>query len=75
MNTIIFALKVVVVVTRVLAGRLGFDSKQGQEGFIFSTASTPALKSMQPLIQWVPESLTSDIKRPVGTTDNLQFIW
>jgi hypothetical protein len=75
MNTIIFALRVAGVVTMVLAERLGFDSEQGQEGFVFSTAPMPALKPTQPLTQWVPESLNSDIKRPVSTTDNLHSIW
>jgi hypothetical protein len=37
------------------AGLPEFDSRQGQEIFIFSTASKLALGHTQPPIQWVPE--------------------
>jgi hypothetical protein len=36
------------------AGQPGFDSRQGQEIFLFITASRPVLGSTQPPIQWVP---------------------
>jgi hypothetical protein len=36
------------------AGQLGFDSQQGQEIFLFSVMSGPALGTTQPPIQWVP---------------------
>jgi len=36
------------IVTRLWAGRLGFDSRQGQEFFPFATAFRPALGLTQP---------------------------
>jgi hypothetical protein len=41
-------------VTRLRAGRPGFDSRQGQGTFGFRTARRPALRPNQPPIQWVP---------------------
>jgi hypothetical protein len=38
------------------AGRPGFDSRQGQEIFLFATVSRPALGPTQPPIQSVPGS-------------------
>jgi hypothetical protein len=35
-------------------GDRGFDSEQGLRIFFFTTASRPALKPIQPPIQWVP---------------------
>jgi hypothetical protein len=35
-------------------GRSVFDSRQGQEIFLYSTASRPALRPTHPRIQWVP---------------------
>jgi hypothetical protein len=32
----------------------GFDSLQGQEIFLFFTASRPVLVSTHPLVKWVP---------------------
>jgi hypothetical protein len=45
--------------TRLLAGRLGFDSRQVQEIFLYVTSSIPALKPIQSPIHLVP-----DAKRP-----------
>jgi hypothetical protein len=42
---------------------MGFDSREGQEIFPFSTASVPALGPTQPPIQWVPKALYQGIKR------------
>jgi hypothetical protein len=39
---------------RLPAGWPGFDSWQGQEIFLISTASKPALGLTQPPVQWVP---------------------
>jgi hypothetical protein len=36
------------------AGRLGFYSRKGQEIFLYSAVSGPALGPTQPPIQWVP---------------------
>jgi hypothetical protein len=44
------------VVTRLRAGRAGFDSRQRQGFILFATAFRPALGSAQPPIQWVPGS-------------------
>jgi len=38
----------------IVTGRPGFDSRQGQEFFLFATTSRPILGSTQPAIQWVP---------------------
>jgi hypothetical protein len=46
------------------AGRPMFDSRQGQEIFLFSTASMPALGPTQPPIPWVPGDLSPGIERP-----------
>jgi hypothetical protein len=45
------------------AERSGFDSRQGEEIFLFSTASRPALGPTQPPIQWVPGGLSVGVKR------------
>jgi hypothetical protein len=42
----------------------GFDSRQGQEIFLYFIASRPALRPTQPPIQWVPRALSTGIKRP-----------
>jgi hypothetical protein len=39
------------------AGRLGFDSRWGQENFLFDAVSRPALGPTHPPIQWVPVAL------------------
>jgi hypothetical protein len=66
-NTRIFTLKLPGLVTRVLAGRPGFDSKQGQGGFDSSQRLRQLWGPPQPLIQWVPESPPLDTKRPICT--------
>jgi hypothetical protein len=40
------------------AGRPGFDSRQGQEIILYSTASRPALGTTQPPVEWVPRDLS-----------------
>jgi hypothetical protein len=47
------------------SGRPGFDSRQGQQIVLFSTASSPSLGPTQPPIQWVPGG-----KRPVREADH-----
>jgi hypothetical protein len=51
--------------TRLPAGRLGLDSRQGQGIFILATASRPALDSTQSPIQWVLGALSPGVKRPL----------
>jgi hypothetical protein len=41
------------IVTWLRDGRLRFDSQHGQEIFLFTTVSRPAMKLSQPPIQWV----------------------
>jgi hypothetical protein len=48
------------------AGRLGFDSRQGQELFLFSTSFRPDLGLTQPPMQWVPGALFPGVKRQGG---------
>jgi hypothetical protein len=36
------------------AGHPGFDSRQGQVIFLYSTASRPVLGPTQPPVQWIP---------------------
>jgi hypothetical protein len=42
----------------------GFDSRQGNEIFVYSTASRPALGPTQPPIQWVPGNRLVGVKWP-----------
>jgi hypothetical protein len=44
-------------------GRPGIDFRQGQEIFVYSTASRPALRPSQSPIQWVPGALSPGVKR------------
>jgi len=55
---------IVIVITRLQDGRCGFDSWQGQQGFLFSDISSLTLGSTQPLIQWVLEVLFVRVKWP-----------
>jgi hypothetical protein len=50
--------------TRLLAGRLGFDSRQGQGILLFATASRPSLEPTQPTVHLVPGVLSLRAKRP-----------
>jgi hypothetical protein len=43
---------------RLRAGRPEFDSRERQEIFLSSTASSPALRPTQPPVQWVPVALS-----------------
>jgi hypothetical protein len=45
-------------------------SRHGQEGFLFSTASRPALGPTQPPIQWVPGTLSPGGKWPGHEADH-----
>jgi hypothetical protein len=53
------------------ARRPGFDSRQGQEIFLYSTLSRPALGSTQPPIQWVLRARSSTVKWPGREADHL----
>jgi hypothetical protein len=53
----------------VRAGWPGFDSRQGQEIFLYSTASRSALGQSQP-IQWVPGALSPGAKLPGHDADH-----
>jgi hypothetical protein len=46
------------------AGRPGFNSRQGQEIFLYSIVSTPALRLTQPPIHWAPGAISPGVKRP-----------
>jgi hypothetical protein len=48
----------------------GFDFRQGQEIFLLSTASRPALGPTQPPIQSVPGVLSPGVKRPGRDADH-----
>jgi hypothetical protein len=41
----------------------------GQEIFLYSIASRPALGPTQPPIQWVPVALPQEVKQPGGEAD------
>jgi hypothetical protein len=45
-----------------MAKELGFDSWKGQEIFLFSITSIPALGSTQPPVQWVPGAVSPWVK-------------
>jgi len=51
------------LVTRLRAGRPGFDFRQRLGIFLFATASRPALGLTEPPIQCVPEILSPKLKR------------
>jgi hypothetical protein len=53
-----------------LEGRV-FDCQQGQETFLFSTASRPVLGSMEAPIQWVAGTHFLGVKRPRSEADHL----
>jgi hypothetical protein len=46
------------------AGRPGFNSLQGQGIVLCYTASRPALRLIQPPIQWIPGAVSPGLKRP-----------
>jgi hypothetical protein len=50
------------------AGRHTFDYQHGKS-FLYNAESGPPLKLTQPLIQWVPEALSSWVKRPERESD------
>jgi hypothetical protein len=52
------------------AGWPGFDSRQGQEIFLFSIASRPALGPNQLLIQWVSGGCSPGVKQPECEADH-----
>jgi hypothetical protein len=51
-------------------GWLGFDSRQGQESFLFSTVPRLALGPTQPHIQWVGGVVSLGVKRPAREADH-----
>jgi hypothetical protein len=53
-----------------MAGRLRFDSRQGQEIFLYSTTSRLTLEPTQPPIQWVPGALSPGVKQPWREADH-----
>jgi hypothetical protein len=44
-------------------GHLGFNFEQGQEIFLYSTASTLALRVTLPHFLWVPGALSPGVKQ------------
>jgi hypothetical protein len=46
----------------------------GQDIFLFSTTSRPALRPTQPPIQWVPEALSPRVKRQGPEADHLLLV-
>jgi hypothetical protein len=52
------------------AVRSGFNSRQGLQNFLFTTASRPALRPTQPPIQWVLGALSLGVKRPGRKSDH-----
>jgi hypothetical protein len=46
------------IMTRLWAGRLGLDSRQGLGCLLLDTVSRPALGPIQPPIQWVSEIIS-----------------
>jgi hypothetical protein len=53
-----------------MAEEKGFDSRLRQEIFLFSNESIPALRPTQPPVQWVPENVSPDVKRPGREADH-----
>jgi hypothetical protein len=58
------------IVTQLRSGRPEFFSRQGQEIFLSTTASRPALGPTQSSIQWVPASFSPGVKRPDREADH-----
>jgi hypothetical protein len=52
------------------AERPGLDPRNGQEIFLFSITSRPALVSPQPLIQWVQGATSPGVKRQEREADH-----
>jgi hypothetical protein len=66
----IFLLSVARYSDGIRSGRPGFYSWQGQEIFLFSTASRPALGPTQSRIQWVPGAVPQGLKQPELEADH-----
>jgi hypothetical protein len=47
-----------------------FDSRQGQDRFLYSAVSKPALGPSQPSVWWVPATLSLEIKRSGREADH-----
>jgi hypothetical protein len=56
------------------AGRPGFESRQAQELFLYSTGSRPALGPTQPPIQYVTSALSLGVKRPGSEADHSHLV-
>jgi hypothetical protein len=56
-------------VTRLRAGRPGFDSRQKLGTFLFATASREDLQPTQPPIQWILVAIFLRVKRPGREAD------
>jgi hypothetical protein len=48
----------------------GFESRRRLGIFLFTTVSTPALGPTKPPIQWIPGTLSLDVKRPGREADD-----
>jgi hypothetical protein len=53
-----------------MACTVGFDSRQGQDIFVSSTVSNPALVPTETPIQWVPANLPPLLMPPEREADN-----
>jgi hypothetical protein len=56
------------------AGRPGLDSPQGQEMFLYSIVSRQALGPIQLPIHWLPETISSEVKRQERVTTHLHLV-
>jgi hypothetical protein len=57
------------IATGLRTGRPGFGSFQGQEIFLFCTASRSFLGPIQPPVKWVPRFVSSGVKGPECEAD------
>jgi hypothetical protein len=62
--------KLNIILSVYIKSYLSFDSRQGQETFLFSIASRSALGHTQPPIQWVPGALSPRMVRQGREADH-----